>query len=141
MMPINDPRDGFFYPNHTPKKDTYCLKSTKPSFIVLVTCRLCLFYAQKVFESLNLFPYFPDTCQNNSEKAYYSKCDYFIMPFMNQTEMIETKFSNTKCILKILVRAWKMWDLFLNSEHDMNWPRIAVTKENRYTFRGSNSAI
>ena len=25
VMPISDPRDRFFYPHHTPKKDTYCL--------------------------------------------------------------------------------------------------------------------
>ena len=25
MMPINDPRDRFFYPHHTPMKDTYNL--------------------------------------------------------------------------------------------------------------------
>ena len=24
-MPISDPRDRFFYPHHTPMKDTYCL--------------------------------------------------------------------------------------------------------------------
>ena len=25
MMPISDPRDRFFYPHHTPMKDTYIL--------------------------------------------------------------------------------------------------------------------
>ena len=25
MMPLSDPRDRFFYPHHTPMKDTYCL--------------------------------------------------------------------------------------------------------------------
>ena len=27
-MPISDPRDRFFYPHHTPMKDTYNLKQT-----------------------------------------------------------------------------------------------------------------
>ena len=30
MMPISDPRDRFFYPHHTPMKDTYNLKQLIP---------------------------------------------------------------------------------------------------------------
>ena len=30
VMPISDPRDRFFYPHHTPMKDTYNLKLLIP---------------------------------------------------------------------------------------------------------------
>ena len=38
VMPISDPRDRFFYPHHTPIKDTYYLTQDR----IKITCILCI---------------------------------------------------------------------------------------------------
>ena len=56
MMPISDPRDGFFYPHHIPMKDSYYIKKGLSTLYLIYSYLKVPYYVKEY--GLNTFPIF-----------------------------------------------------------------------------------